>query len=148
MSGTSLRRQIDSPAGLEPLVREALAWRKPKSIWLLEGEVGSGKTETVKTVARVLGLKEVASPSFAIHHQYLTAEGWPVDHLDLYRLESADDLESTGFWDLFGEPEALILIEWADRLSFDYLPRDWAKWHWRYAKGTTPTERIITINEI
>lgn len=148
MKPSEATHHLHSPADLEPIVREVLSWRKPRTIWLLEGEVGSGKTETVKTVARVLGLREVASPSFAIHHQYLTPAGWPVDHLDLYRLESADDLESTGFWDLFGEPEALILIEWADRLSFDYLPRGWTKWHWRFEKGVSPTERFLAINEI
>lgn len=118
--------------------------RSPKTVWLLEGDVGSGKTETVKALARLLRVKEVASPSFAVHHRYLTSDDFPIEHLDLYRLESEDDLESTGFWDLFSAPEGLIVIEWADRLNVQYLPRDWTLFRLQY-EIVGETEREIRV---
>jgi tRNA threonylcarbamoyladenosine biosynthesis protein TsaE len=158
-----LIRTIQSAAELEPMVRELLLLRAPKTIWLLEGEVGAGKTETVKTLAKILGLREIASPSFALHHRYEVSgpgsaasgaapgagagagAGVSVDHLDLYRLESEDDLESTGFWDLFAEAEGLILIEWADRLNWQYLPPDWTKFHLQFEKLENPLHRRVSI---
>lgn len=88
---------------------------------LLSGEVGVGKTQTTSYIVEQLG-GESSSPSFAIHNSYDTNP--VVNHLDLYRLEDEDDLESVGFWDLFDE-ESLIIIEWADRLDISYLPKSW-----------------------
>lgn len=132
-------RTLGSVDELDAFVAELETHFGPRTILLMEGEVGAGKTETVKALARRRGWREVSSPSFAIHQQYRAADGSIADHLDLYRLESEDDLESTGFWDLFSEPEGLILIEWADRLNAAYLPPDWLKLRIRYRKdpGTT-----------
>ncbi|MBX3040265.1 MAG: tRNA (adenosine(37)-N6)-threonylcarbamoyltransferase complex ATPase subunit type 1 TsaE [Bdellovibrionaceae bacterium] len=137
-------RQIQDVAELEPFVKDLWSLRSQKTVWLLQGDVGAGKTETVKTLAKVLQMAEVASPSFAVHHRYLTAEDFPIEHLDLYRLESEDDLESTGFWDLFSEPEGLIIIEWADRLNVQYLPRDWTLFRLEY-KVVGETQREIRV---
>ena len=69
------------------------------------------------------------------------------DHLDLYRLESEDDLESTGFWDLFSEEKGLILIEWAERLNPAYLPTNWFRLRIKYDRGPGVTERKLTVEE-
>lgn len=95
-----------------------------RAVLLLSGPMGAGKTQMVRFLAEILNAKEVASPSFAIHHQYQTDRGG-MDHLDLFRLEDEDDLESTGFWDLFSRPQGLIVIEWADRLDTKWLPHNW-----------------------
>lgn len=139
--------QLHRPEDLQPLVQDLLRLRGERTIWLLEGEVGSGKTETVKVLASQLGLKEVASPSFAIHHRYENSQE-SIDHLDLYRLASADDLESTGFWDLFSEPRGLIVIEWADRLNIKYLPGNWSQFLLKYSKGSAPQDREIQISRL
>lgn len=139
-------RKISAPEQLDEFVKELMTHFKTRTVVLLEGEVGSGKTETVKALSRVKGWREVASPSFALHHRYGTDDDG-ADHLDLYRLESEDDLESTGFWDLFSEEKGLILIEWADRLNPSYLPLNWTRIRIKYARGPGVTDRTLTVEE-
>jgi len=96
----------------------------PRVLFLLEGEVGAGKTELVKTLCEALNLLEVQSPTFAFHHCY-SGPQIRLHHVDLYRARSEEDLESTGFWDLFQNEEDTILVEWADRLQGDVWPWNW-----------------------
>jgi tRNA threonylcarbamoyladenosine biosynthesis protein TsaE len=121
--------ETTSPAALPAIVKELEPWLHAKTLLLLEGPVGAGKTEFTKALTRHFALPETVSPSFAIHHRYegISPGGRVVDHVDLYRLESEDDLESTGFWDLFRDEDSLIVIEWADRLNLELLPLDWDK---------------------
>lgn len=98
---------------------------------LLDGPMGAGKTQLVKFFVEALGGDEACSPSFAIHNRYDTPQV-QVEHMDLYRLESADDLESTGFWDFFLEREGIVLVEWSRRLRDLGLeaswPLTWPRW--------------------
>jgi tRNA threonylcarbamoyladenosine biosynthesis protein TsaE len=103
---------------------------KAKQIILLDGPMAAGKTEFVKQFVELLegevGGESVTSPSFALHHTYLTAK-FTVEHLDLFRLESEEDLDSIGFWDLFENENSLIIIEWAKKLNQKKLPMTWQK---------------------
>lgn len=98
---------------------------RPKTILILSGPMGAGKTEAVKTITQLLGMTDVASPSFAIHHQYKNPSQQCIEHVDLYRLKDEDDLESTGFWDLFSQTNSTVIIEWGDLLNKDLLPISW-----------------------
>ena len=95
-----------------------------KAVVALTGPMGVGKTEFVKAFAGAFGIKGVASPTYAIHHQY-QVEPFSVDHLDLYRLADASELDATGFWDFFSSPQGYILIEWPERMNLEQIPRDW-----------------------
>lgn len=92
---------------------------QPKLV-LLNGEMGSGKTTFTTVLAEQLGASDAASPSFAIHSRYEGPRG-TIDHFDLDRLKSEEELESIGFWDLLSEasldPRRFVVIEWAQRLS-------------------------------
>lgn len=91
----------------------------------LLGPLGTGKTVFAKGLAEGLGIdpRQVASPTFVIASQYRGAQaGRGLNHVDLYRVESRDELEATGFADLL-EPGALVAVEWADRIP-DALPDD------------------------
>jgi competence ComEA-like helix-hairpin-helix protein len=71
----------------------------------------------VKGLAEGLGVepRAVSSPTFVIAQQYALPSGPEVlHHVDLYRLESAQELESIGFSDLFA-PGSVLAVEWADR---------------------------------
>lgn len=134
-----------SPQDLGAIVSDILKLFKERNLLLLEGPVGAGKTELVKVLTQSLGIRQIASPSFAIHHHYQNAE-LQMEHVDLYRLESEDDLESTGFWDLFAVKKGLVVIEWADRLNPDLLPLNWSKIKVQIEKLSAPDERQITLS--
>jgi tRNA threonylcarbamoyladenosine biosynthesis protein TsaE len=95
---------------------------KPGTLILMSGTLGSGKTLWVRSVVEALGGKWVSSPSFAVIQHYQTKAG-PVDHVDLYRLKNDQDIESTGFWDLFQNPAAIVFIEWAERIPSEHWPK-------------------------
>ena len=81
----------------------------------LTGDLGAGKTTLTKGIAEGRGAataEEVSSPTFALIHEY----GDPVSiyHIDLYRLETAEEADRIGLEELFDKP-ALVLIEWGDK---------------------------------
>jgi tRNA threonylcarbamoyladenosine biosynthesis protein TsaE len=118
---------FQSVAELQEWTDELKSEMNDQQIILLEGPMGVGKTQFTRCYLRSLNSDEVTSPSYAIHNHYETEWG-DVEHLDLYRLEDEEDLESTGFWDLFSRDKSLIIIEWADRLDFTALPKTWSLW--------------------
>ena len=92
-------------------------------IVLLVGDLGVGKTQTVKFMLEALGCKkeEVSSPAYSLIHLYQHKD-LNIAHVDLYRLDQGGDIESTGFWDIFTSCQ-IVFIEWADKMQ-DPLP-DW-----------------------
>ena len=113
----------------------------------LEGELGSGKTQFTKFLTSALIPQSQAhSPTFSLINEY---SGWqnPVYHVDLYRLENAKDLESSGFWDLFDE-EALIIVEWSNLLDENFIPKKWPRWHIRIEHIDVDKDRQKNKNEL
>jgi tRNA threonylcarbamoyladenosine biosynthesis protein TsaE len=92
----------------------------PKSIVLLEGELGAGKTTLIQAIARGLGVAENAtSPTYALVHRYEGARG-PVYHLDCYRLRHPDEAADLDWETLLQEGDA-VLIEWPEKAG-SYVP--------------------------
>jgi tRNA threonylcarbamoyladenosine biosynthesis protein TsaE len=93
----------------------------------LQGEMGSGKTHFVKALAEELGavVSEVSSPTFAVHQQY-TGREVTIHHIDLFRLESEEEVESSGFWDLFYETDVILAVEWIDRIAETQIPENFS----------------------
>lgn len=81
----------------------------------LTGELGSGKTVLTKGICEGLGIEDlVTSPTFIIINEY---EGrFPVYHVDLYRVDSREDLESIGL-DHFLGADGVCVIEWAEKVK-------------------------------
>ena len=87
---------------------------KAGRIVFLRGELGSGKTTFIRHLAEELDIDDlVTSPSFAIVNVY-HADGCEVAHLDLYRLDTAAQLEEIGAAD-FLDGRHLVLVEWPER---------------------------------
>jgi len=104
---------------------ELLPHLVPKTVVLLDGEMGAGKTEIVKQICALLNYTQAHSPTFSISNTYLGAQKMKIHHVDLYRLKNNHDLDSTGFWDLFESDDDLIFIEWAQLVSKDQWPWGW-----------------------
>lgn len=144
------KREITSLEDLRKLAQEIASQRKRRLLLLLEGPMGSGKTQFTRFLVEALGSEETASPSFAIHHNY-KASNTTIDHFDLFRLEGVDDLESTGFWDFFRAKEGVVIIEWSDRLNefglAEQLPLSgaWPRVRMRFSFGETADRRVIEI---
>lgn len=90
--------------------------REDRILLLLDGPMGAGKTQFTRFLVEALGGEGTTSPTFAIHNQYVVKRG-TVDHFDLFRLASEDELESSGFWDLFHSRKSTIVVEWASRIN-------------------------------
>ena len=89
----------------------------------LEGEMGAGKTTLVKSILRVLGVKDViSSPTFSLVNTYELPNHMPVYHADLYRVENEEELYDIGF-DEYLDSNRLIFIEWSERMSSLFNPK-------------------------
>jgi tRNA threonylcarbamoyladenosine biosynthesis protein TsaE len=142
------QKKILNQEELKSFWQEFLTKIGERCILLLSGDVGAGKTTSTQMIADILGMKNVQSPSFAIHLAYQNAQGKTLDHVDLYRLKDDEDLESSGFWDLFATDEGLVIIEWAQRLNFEYLPLNWQRLEVKIEKTAVDGERILTIKNL
>ena len=104
-----------SPAETESVGEE---WgRAAQSGWVigLSGDLGAGKTQLVKGVARGLGaFDRVHSPTFALLNEYDSGR-LSLFHLDLYRLDTRDQIVGAGLEPYFYQPAGVAIIEWAER---------------------------------
>ena len=85
----------------------------------LIGDMGAGKTTLVNEIARLFGINDSSSPTFAIVNIY---EGdVEIYHLDLYRFDNPDELLDIDYETYFYPEEAITFIEWAEN-GEGYLP--------------------------
>ena len=99
----------------------------PPVLITLTGELGVGKTTLAQSICRGYGVtEEITSPTYALVHEYVGTRS-AVYHIDLYRLDSPDQLTNIG-WDEIVASRAVILVEWPERagprLPEDHLPID------------------------
>ncbi|HUO84322.1 MAG TPA: tRNA (adenosine(37)-N6)-threonylcarbamoyltransferase complex ATPase subunit type 1 TsaE [Thermoanaerobaculia bacterium] len=104
-------------------IGKAIAAKLPENaVVYLSGDLGAGKTTLVRASVTELGADplEVASPSFALVHEYLIAGRSPILHIDGYRLsDNRREWMEIGIDDLLLGP-GLKFIEWPKR-HFDEL---------------------------
>ncbi len=107
-------KNIDDTYALASRIADTLSGGE---ILLLSGDLGAGKTTFTKGLAKALGVEdEVTSPTFTILNTY---DGdIKLNHLDMYRVESADELEELGIEDCF-DNESVTVIEWNKFEHFD-----------------------------
>lgn len=95
---------------------------KPGDIIAYHGGMGAGKTTFTRYLLEGLDyIGEVTSPTFAIVNEYQTKVGL-IQHYDMYRIHSEDDLYTTGFYDELGK-DSILLIEWSENIK-DELPEN------------------------
>ncbi|MGI9013458.1 MAG: tRNA (adenosine(37)-N6)-threonylcarbamoyltransferase complex ATPase subunit type 1 TsaE [Phycisphaerales bacterium] len=89
----------------------------------LNGELGAGKTTFVRGLAEGLGIdpRVVSSPTFTIMHEYQASAECVLIHIDAWRLRGSDDLASIGWDEIVDTKNAMLVVEWGDRIA-DALP--------------------------
>ncbi len=84
---------------------------KKGDVLALYGELGTGKTFFTQQLCKFLGVREnVSSPSYVLMNEYIG--NYNIYHLDLYRLDAAEEVLELGLYDLF--KDAITIIEWPE----------------------------------
>jgi tRNA threonylcarbamoyladenosine biosynthesis protein TsaE len=105
-----------SPADTEALGEKFGRAAKLGLIIALSGDLGAGKTQFVRGLARGLEIPaRVHSPTFTLVNEYVGGR-LKLFHLDLYRLETAAQILSAGIEE-FLSPDGVSVMEWAERLG-------------------------------
>lgn len=90
-------------------------------VFALHGEMGAGKTTFVSALCRAKAVQDAASsPTFSIINEYVFEEyGFEkiIYHIDLYRLNSREEILQTGVEDCVGSGE-ICLVEWPDKANW------------------------------
>ena len=116
-------------------------------ILALVGELGSGKTTFIQGLAGALGIREkVQSPTFVLMKRYRLSgrvrSFRHLVHIDAYRLRRPAEAERLGFKQLLRDREAVVVIEWADRVR-ELVPPG-AIWV-SFRHGEQPHRRVIEL---
>lgn len=83
------------------------------TIFLFEGDIGSGKTTLIKQIVKDIGISEnVKSPTFSLVNEYIEND-LIIFHFDLYRINKENELDSIGFYEYLDSGK-LCFIEWPD----------------------------------
>ncbi len=105
---------------LAEIIKKHLPKRKALVVGM-SGDLGTGKTTFVQSVARHLNIKnKITSPTFVIMKKYKikNLKGYKfLFHLDAYRLKNEKELLFLGWEDIIGNKEHLVFIEWPENVS-------------------------------
>jgi tRNA threonylcarbamoyladenosine biosynthesis protein TsaE len=111
-----------------PSVAKAVAKNlKGGEIFALVGSLGSGKTTFVQALGRELKIRQkITSPTFILLQAFPfqskeKKEVW-LYHLDLYRTKNFREVKALGLLEVWGRPDTVTLIEWADKIK-KHLPK-------------------------
>jgi len=114
--GAALARALPLSAGAGAEPGRAEAPGRPEAVTLvlyLHGELGAGKTTSVRSLLRALGVQRtIRSPTYTLVEVYEPG-GLTCVHVDLYRLEGPLDVEALGLRDYLDH--CLLLVEWPDK---------------------------------
>lgn len=131
---------LASPEESLALGARLAAVARPGDVIALSGPLGAGKTSIARGLLAALGLEEEApSPSFAIVQPYAPPEvRFPVLHVDLYRIDDAEEVEELGLDD--AREDSLLIVEWPERLGDEY----WRDALWLSLEPTPDGARALT----
>jgi len=133
-----------SPGETESLGEQWGREAQPGLVIALSGDLGAGKTQLVRGIARGLGITaRVHSPTFTVVNEY-TGGRLPLFHLDLYRLETREQIHGIGIEE-FLQPDGVAVIEWAERIP----KAEWRtkKTRWVTIEVSSESERQIVYED-
>ncbi len=106
----------------------------------LFGDLGSGKTTFVQSVAKAFRVKKnITSPTFVIQKKYQLASNNFFEnliHIDAYRLENGGGLSNFNWKEIINDSKNIIFIEWPEKVS-EILPKDMKKIYFKFIDEQT-----------
>ena len=116
------RIEIDSLSELKNVAQEVIESLEGRTVVLLRGEMGAGKTTLISRSAAYLGAEDtVTSPTFALVNQYEGSE-CRIYHFDFYRIEEIEEVFDLGYEEYFYSGD-LCFVEWPEKIE-PLLPDD------------------------
>jgi tRNA threonylcarbamoyladenosine biosynthesis protein TsaE len=116
-SSDVMRFECYTPEETSSFLSALFDFAQGEVIWLLEGEMGAGKTTFVRQCGDYLGFVEpVQSPTFSIVNEYRANNGNIYYHFDFYRINSEREAFEIGCEDYFYSGN-MCFIEWSSRIS-------------------------------
>lgn len=116
------RIEIDSLSELKNVAQEVIESLEGRTVVLLRGEMGAGKTTLISRIAAYLGAEDtVTSPTFALVNQYEGSE-CRIYHFDFYRIEEIEEVFDLGYEEYFYSGD-LCFVEWPEKIE-PLLPDD------------------------
>lgn len=116
------RIEIDSLSELKNVAQEVVESLEGRTVVLLRGEMGAGKTTLISRIAAYLGAEDtVTSPTFALVNQYEGSE-CRIYHFDFYRIEEIEEVFDLGYEEYFYSGD-LCFVEWPEKIE-PLLPDD------------------------
>lgn len=108
---------VSSEAETQAVARRLANFLRPGDVLWLIGEMGVGKTTFTRYLVSALeSPASVSSPTFTLIHEYPGGR-LPIFHADAYRLQSAEDAAGTGLEEYLARADAVLLIEWPERIA-------------------------------
>ena len=138
-----IRAATTSVDDTRALAAEIALLSAPGDLIVLAGDLGTGKTAFAQGFARGLGVEEpVTSPAFILVRSY---DGrLPLVHLDVYRLETMQEMVDLGIAELL-DGGGVTLVEWGDAVA-PVLPADFLEV--RLEASGAPDDRLVTIRSV
>ena len=131
---------VKSANELQYIAQRMAKFLFPGAFLALNGDLGAGKTTFTQGLAKGLGVEEeISSPTFTIIKQYDELE-LPLYHMDVYRLERAEEMEDLGYEEYF-YGNGVTVVEWAENIK-ELWPKEYLEIRFNYA----PEGRILEIN--
>jgi tRNA threonylcarbamoyladenosine biosynthesis protein TsaE len=113
----------------------------------LSGDLGAGKTQFVRGFARGLGCTaRVHSPTFALLNEYGGGR-LRLFHLDLYRLNNADEVTGAGLEEYLLNPDGVAVVEWIERWQSAEFKVQSSGVRWVRIETLSETERQFTYED-
>lgn len=110
------RIEIDSLSDLPRVAEAVVEALDGRTVVLLRGGMGAGKTTLVSRIAALLGAEDaVTSPTFALVNQYEGTEQ-RIYHFDFYRIDNIEEVFDLGYEEYFYSGD-LCLVEWPEKIE-------------------------------
>ena len=110
------RIEIDSLSDLPRVAEAVVEALDGRTVVLLRGGMGAGKTTLVSRIAALLGAEDaVTSPTFALVNQYEGTEQ-RIYHFDFYRIDNIEEVFDLGYEEYFYSGD-LCLVEWPEKID-------------------------------